>query len=699
MKKIYIVGNPNSGKTTLFNKITKSFEHTGNYSGVTVDLKSKEICFNCENYCVIDLPGAFSLTPFSIEEKITADCILDEIDREDCYILNLIESNTIKRSLNLTLELLEANFKVLTIINEIGKSEKQIDAKNLGELLGINVYCVNVRKQKCLDFIFSLSNYRQSKSLLYVEKFKQCAKDLNSIVAIKICENDENALKQFNLNENDCKEIKQKLNSNNLEMSAIFNDRLSVINKVCISQSRSKIKINNILDKIFLNKFLAIPIFLMIMLSIFYITFSSVGAFFTNLLDDLICVHFYNLVSNVLDRIGTNAIFNDFILTAMIEGVGSLICFLPQIVLLFLFISLLEDSGYLPRLAFLLDDLLAKFGLSGKSLFTFIMSFGCSTTAMLTAKNLDNEKSKIKTMLLSQYMTCSAKLPILTVLCGAFFTGNVFMIFAFYLIGVLISMIASIILQNSKLKTQDNTFILEMPSYNFPPFSKMLKVAIKQSVEFLVRVGGVVLLFMAIIWLLENFNYKLQYVDNSNKSLLYTLGSFIAPIFAPLGFDNWGIASALIVGLVAKEIIVSTISMLNHTVDNVGGLMTSLMAGSSVVSFTDASALSFMVFVLLYAPCISSMSLIKKEIGGKYLAIAIVMQFIFAYFTAMFTYTFATLFSSEILTIIFTVLIIFAIILFCLTKNGECGCWHCLHKKCECCSNCNKGCNKLKEFT
>ena len=699
MKKIYIVGNPNSGKTTLFNKITKSFEHTGNYSGVTVEHKEKVVSFKGENFCVIDLPGAFSLTPFSIEEKITADCVLGELDKEECFILNLIESKSIKRSLSLTLELLEANFKVLTIVNEIGAVGNRIDVENLTKLLGVNVYYINIRKEKNFEFVYSLSNYKQSKNLLYVQKYKQCSKNYNAILPIKVCEKDENAIKKFNLSENEYKTIIKNLNSNNLKMDTIFSDRLSIINKLQVKYYSKKKKKDSILDKILLNQFLAIPIFLLIMLAIFYITFSSVGAFFTNLLDNLICVHFYNFISSALDGLGTNVIFNDFILTAIIEGVGSLICFLPQIVLLFIFISLLEDSGYLPRLAFLLDDLLAKFGLSGKSLFTFIMSFGCSTTAMITAKNLDNEKSKIKTMLLSQYMTCSAKLPILTVLCGAFFSGNIFMIFAFYLIGVLISMLASIILQNSKLKTQDNTFVLEMPSYNLPPINKVLKVAIKQSAEFLVRVGGIVLLFMVIIWLLENFNYKLQYVDNSNKSLLYSLGSFIAPMFTPLGFNNWGIASALIVGLVAKEIIVSTISMLNHTVDNVGGLMTSLVAGSSVVSFTNASALSFMVFVLLYAPCISSMSLIKKEIGGKYLAIAIIMQFAFAYLASFVTYTFAMLFSSEILTIVFIILVILATILFCLTKNGKNVCSFCLYKNCNCSNHCNKSCNILKDFT
>lgn len=688
MKRIYIVGNPNSGKTTLFNKITKSFEHTGNYSGVTVDLKEKSVNVNGENYSVIDLPGTFSLMPFSIEEKITADCVLKEVDKEDCYILNLIDANTIKRSLSLTLELLEANFKVFSIINQIGKSVKDVNDSELGELIGINVKFINIKKAKNLSFIFNEENYKITQKLNYIDKYEKCANGLKALYAIKICENDKNAIQIFNLDDLMCAKIQKNLDFYNLNIETLFNDRLKIINKIKSNKNNGNVKLNNILDKIFLNKFLALPLFLLIMLAIFYLTFSSVGSFFTNVLDKLICKDLYNYISNTLNSLGTNIIFNDYILTAIIDGVGSLICFLPQIVLLFLFMTLLEDSGYLPRLAFLLDDLLAKFGLSGKSLFTFVMSFGCSTTAMLTAKNLDNEKSKIKTMLLSQYMTCSAKLPILTVLCSAFFGGNLFMIFAFYLVGILIAMVASIIFQKSKLKTEDNTFVLEMPSYNLPSLKKILKMSLKQSAGFLNRVGGIVLLFMSVIWLLENFNYKLQYVDNSNESLLYFLGGAIAPLFAPLGFNNWGIASALIVGLVAKEIIVSTISMLNHTSYDLGGLMHSLISTSSVVCFTSASALSFMTFVLLYAPCISSMSLIKKEIGGKYLAIALIMQFAFAYVTSMLVYAVASLFSSEFATILFTILIIFAIVLFCLSNNKNCTI--CNYKCCYKCKNCVK---------
>ncbi|MGN1227497.1 MAG: nucleoside recognition domain-containing protein, partial [Christensenellales bacterium] len=311
----------------------------------------------------------------------------------------------------------------------------------------------------------------------------------------------------------------------------------------------------------------------------------------------------------------------------------------------------------------------------------FVMSFGCSTTAMMLAKNQDNKKLKVKTMLLSQFMSCSAKLPVFTLLCSAFFTDNILMIFALYLIGILVAMIVAIIFQNSNLKTDEVNFVIEMPSYCLPEYKKILKVAFKNGKDFLFRIGGVVLLFMCIVWLLENFNYKLQFVENYNESLLFSLGSLIAPIFTPLGFGNFGVASALIVGLVAKEIIVSTISMLNHAVGSQNGLITSLALPTRLVCFTDASALSFMVFVLLYCPCISSMSLIKKEIGIRYLLIAILIQFSFAYIVSFIVYTFASVLNSAGIVIMLTLCLLTLIIAFCLKSNNNP------------CLNCNKKCN------
>ncbi|MBQ8749535.1 MAG: ferrous iron transport protein B [Clostridia bacterium] len=682
MQTLCIVGNANSGKTTLFNKLTESFEHTGNFSGVTVDVMEKIVNFKNDNYKIVDLPGIYSLSPFTIEEKVATNYLL----KGNHKIINLCEPKSLKRSLNLTLQLIEAGFEVVLLINRVDKhcvSQKIIN--KIKEELKIEVFELNIRKEKDLSFLFNLQNYKLNGEVDYINKYKKCSNFQNAIVPIKICEEDDEIIKTFNLSNKQLEEIKTQLNKNNLNFETICLDRQILIDKICTTQSVSTT--SNKLDKILLNKYLAIPIFLCVMLGIFYITFSSLGSFLSSVLDKLICQDLYVILDNALQSINTNAIFNDYLLTAVIEGVGSLICFLPQIVLLFIFIAILEDSGYLPRLAFLLDDIFKKFGLSGKSLFTFVMSFGCSTSAMLTAKNQDNEKSKIKTMMLAQYMSCSAKLPIFTVLCSAFFTNNALLIFCFYIIGILVSLLVALILQSGKLKTTNDAFVLEIPFYSFPSFDKIIKVALKNGKEFLVRVGGIVLIFMSVVWLLENFNYKLQFVSDSSESLLYSIGSIIAPIFTPLGFGNYGVASALIAGLVAKEIVISTISMLNHTMDNQAGLITSLTASSSLVCFDTASALSFMTFVLLYAPCISSMSLMKKEIGTRYLLLAIALQFAFAYLISFFVYTFALLLSNALIVIILTILVLTTFVIICLSK-GKSTCKSCNFSACTSCNKC-----------
>lgn len=694
MDKIYIVGNPNCGKTTLFNKLTQSFEHTGNYSGVTVDYKEKEIIKNGNTIRIVDLPGTYSISHFTLEEKVTSISLLSEIAKKEstATIINLCEDKSIKRGLGLTIELLEAGFKVLMIVNEKG-NVRRTNTTQLAQNLGINILHINIRKVKDLSFLTQEKLYKQNLNLPYIKKYKNCSSHSNAIVPIKILEQDNYALRFLKIDDDEQKIVKNAFKNSNLSIKSLNFDRLQYINQIDTIKKSSKIA--KFLDYIFLNKYFAIPSFLLIMLLIFYITFSSVGAFLSGLLKSFFEVIVFSGIESLLTNLNTNAIFNDFILTSVIEGTCSLICFLPQIILLFMFLTFLEDSGYLPRLAFLLDDLLAKFGLSGKSIFSFVMSFGCSTTAMLTAKNLDNEKTKIKTMLLTPYMTCSAKLPVLTVLCSAFFTNNILLIFAFYLIAILVAVVASIFFQSTKLKTNENTFILEIPDYNFPELTKVVKVAVSQGTQFLFRIGGIVLIFMAIIWLLENFNFKLQFVDNSKDSILFTLGSIIAPLFAPLGFDNFGICSALIVGVVAKEVIVSTFSMLNHTLDGGVGLVQSLALPSSVVCFTTESALSFMVFVLLYSPCISSMSVIKKELGKKYLLQSMIMQFVFAYLASFTIYTLALAISNGVIVIALTILLLFVTSIFCLSRSDcakTANCFSC--QNCVYMARCKDGKNK-----
>lgn len=676
MENILIVGNPNSGKTTLFNKLTKSKERTGNFSGVTVDLKEKIVALNDKNYNVIDLPGIFSLSPNSLEEKVSSEQLYKYRETDNSYVLNVCDANALKRSLVLTTQLVEAGFKVAMLINNMQNTTLPDSViNNIKEKFGINVFVLNVKKDGDLNKLFDTSVYSKVKHLNYIDKYK--CEGIDNFFSIKLCEKDEYIREHLSKSQVDCaiKDLKQK----NLNIDTILNDRLNLINEICSTNivNEKKHRIDNIL----LNKYLAFPMFLLIMLGIFYLTFASFGEFLSNLLNDLICGKFYTFIQESLTNVGANEFFADFILNAVITGLGTLICFLPQIVLLFVFISILEGSGYLPRLAFLFDDIFEKFGLSGKSLFTFIMSFGCCTTAMLTAKNQDNERQKVKTMILSQYMSCSAKLPIFTTLCSAFFTGNVLVIFGAYLLGVLIALIVALILQNSKLKTESKSFILEMPSYFSIDFKNMLYVAYKNSKEFLIRVGGIVLLFMAVVWLLQTLSTSFTFTKNKEDSLLYFIGNLIAPIFAPLGFGSFGPCIALIVGLVAKELIVSTISMLNFNELTTITLTASLALPTSVVHFTTASALSFLVFVLLYSPCISSMSVMKKEIGAKYTLVAILIQFVSAYIVALLVYALASFISSSVLVMLLIAVLLCICLILCLKSD-----------KCLKCANCSGNC-------
>ena len=335
----------------------------------------------------------------------------------------------------------------------------------------------------------------------------------------------------------------------------------------------------------------------------------------------------------------------DLIEVGIIGGVGSLLAFLPQIILLFFFLSLIEDSGYLSRVAFMFEDLFAKVGLSGKSVYTLLMGFGCSTTAALTARNMEDKNAKIKTALLTPYMSCSAKLPIYAVIGGAFFLkANVFVIFSLYMLGVVVALCLSLIFEKTSLKSKEQSFILEFPEYRLPSIKRVLLILWDNIKLFLIRVGTLLISINIIVWVLQSFSFKFEYVKDiaSAKSILEVLGSKLAPIFTPLGFGNWGAVSALLAGLIAKEIVVSSIAMFNGV--DVGGAdmknqtMQTIISAGSVVCFTEASALSFLVFCLLYSPCIATISVFRKEIGAKWTWLSVLIQFTVAYIVSFVIY-------------------------------------------------------------
>ena len=612
--KILLVGNPNTGKTTLFNSLTKSNEHVGNWHGVTVSEKEKPFSAFEKKFVLVDLPGLYSLTPLSYEEEVASKYIFEN---SSCPIINICDINNLKRNLFLTLQLKEVSSEIILFVNTFQNIKNN---KTLKEKIKQAESAL-----KKLDVKFFIGNAENKKD---IQKFKKLLLNL-----------------KLNTN-NQIKKIENKYKKeNNLNFLHENREAFLKINSCFGSEIKEERAYGNSkLDKILLNKYLALPIFFGILFLVFYLTFFSLGAALSDLLRELIQNVVGGQIVSWLRSVCSVAWVVDLVETGIIGGVGSILSFLPQVILLFFFLSLIEDSGYLARVAFLFEDIFAKVGLSGKSVYSLLMGFGCSTTAALTARNMEDKNAKIKTAILTPYMSCSAKLPIYAVIGGAFFgASNVLIIFGLYMLGVVVAILLSLLLEQKVLKSKAQSFILEFPAYRIPSPKRTFKILWENVKLFLIRIGTVIFSLNLIVWVLQSFSFGFKFVPTEGgTSMLKAIGTVIAPIFVPLGFGNWGAASALVAGLAAKEIIVSSIAMFNG-VDVLGDsmksqTMRSITSPLSVVFFTPASALSFMVFCLLYSPCLATISVFKKEIGGKWTAISVALQFAIAYILALLTY-------------------------------------------------------------
>ena len=657
MKEILLIGNPNTGKTTLFNNLTKSNEHIGNWHGVTVEEKRKKFNAGGEDFELVDLPGIYSLTALSFEEQVAVDYILKGSDK---LMINICDLNNLQRNLYLTLGLLELGANILLAINTMGSKKpfNEVDVYKLKEELGVEVFLFNASSKKDiaeLKLLIKKMSDKPKKGIMpsYINKLENCQefkliknslnvkeKDRLNFYTIKILENDQKIIEKCGFNNKNI-----KLNADFIQKIAkIRYEYISCISEKTIKKIQKRAYGESKIDKIILNRFLSIPIFLGIMALIFYLTFFSVGAFFSSILSDfiqnVIGANLVNFIAGVCDIPWVIGLFEN----GIVAGLGSILSFLPQVVLLFFFLSILEDSGYLARLAFSFEDIFKKLGLSGKSVYTLLMGFGCSATAALTARNMEDKNSKIKTAMLTPYMSCSAKLPIYAVLGGAFFgASNIFIVFSLYLLGVVVSIILSMILEKTALKSKNQSFILEFPPYRIPSFKRVLNIIGDNLKQFIIRIGSVIFAMNIIVWLLGSFSFSFTYVpDTGGVSMLEGIGKFLAPIFIPLGFGNWGATSALIAGLVAKEVIVSSIAIFNGIDVNAGSMteqvQSSILNPNSAVYFTPASALSYMVFCLIYMPCIATMSVLNKEIGTKWTVISIIIELVIAYLLSLVVY-------------------------------------------------------------
>ena len=701
MDEILLVGNPNSGKTTLYNALTRSNEHIGNWHGVTVEEKKKLMKVGESNFLLVDTPGLYSLTPLSFEEEVSFKIIEKGNYKK---IINICDRNNLQRNLYLSLCLLEEDLDIVIAINEIDKKVKfKVDEKKLSTLLGCDVFLINAEKKiNIAKLKESLLKEKKTYSLPYLKKidfekvknyFKNKSEKEKQIFAIKAYEKNENFFKLKGFSDEEIKIIFSLVPENSLEI--LTEARYAFLDEI-IEKSCQKVNFTygkSKLDKILLNKYLALPLFLVIIAFIFFLTFFSLGAFLSDLLSSFLNLLSSPILSWLKGVLGENWIYYLFS-DAIFNGLSTVLSFLPQVVLLFFFLSLLEDSGYMSRIAFTFEDILGKVGLSGKSIYTLLMGFGCSTTAIMTARNMDNKNSKIKTALLCPYMSCSAKIPIYTVIGGAFFgVSNIFVIMGLYLLGVVVAILVSLVLDKTILKSDNQTFILEFPPYRLTSF-KRLKNILKNNVKtFLVKVGSIMIAMNIIVFLLSSFTFKLQFVLDGSGSILESIGKFLAPVFEPLGFNNWAIVSALLAGLVAKEVVVSSIAMFNGIDFNATKLISSsILLSTSVVYFpSTASVLSFLVFCLLYTPCLASISMMKAEIGTKWTVIGIIIELIVAYILSFIVYNIAL--SIEVFGFLPTFLVILVIILvvisFALIYRVI------KHKKCpHNCQNCHRNCGK-----
>lgn len=586
MTTIALLGNPNVGKTTLFNALTGSKQYVGNWPGVTVEKKEGYY----KDIKIVDLPGIYAMDTFSHEEKVAKN-FLENGDVD--IILNIVDGSNLDRNLYLTTQLKHFNKPIILAINMIDVVHSkgyEIDYKKLSEEFGVTVIPIMASKGKGIDLI---------KDVLENKNFTN-TKD-NSEFDFK---DEKEAYTYIEKVVHECMQIKDANKKNLTER----------------------------LDKIFLNPFLAYPLFILIMAFMFQFTFSWVGQPISDLLDGLLNDNFIPWMHTVLSS--ASPWFQSLLIDGIISGVGGILVLLPVILALFICITFLEDSGYMARVAFLMDKLMRKMGLSGKAFIPMIVGFGCTVPAIMSARTLESEKDRKLTALLVPLMSCNARLPVYALFASVFFTKHRGLVVAsLYLLGVVVAFLLGILFKNTIFKKDEEPFIIELPNYKLPQVKSLLKQTFDKGKGFLKKAGTIIFAMSVLIWFLSNFNLQ-GMVENIDESLLASIGSFIAPIFAPLGFGNWQSSVSLLSGLLAKETVVSTMEVIFS-----GDLKVILPH-----FFTSISAYSFLIFTLLYVPCISAVGTMKKEYGTKLTVFSVCYQLVLAWVVAFIFYNLASLF-------------------------------------------------------
>ena len=665
--KVALAGNPNCGKTTLFNALTGSNQYVGNWPGVTVEKKEGTAHLGDRSITVVDLPGIYSLSPYSMEEIVARDFIIGE---GPDAVIDIVDATNLERNLYLTVQLLELERPLVLALNfmdEVKARGDQIDVERLSKELGVPVVPITAKTGEGLDELLQVAHRQMHLGVTYepddlyddfthdihhrmgelIHDYAYAANLPAHWASIKLLEGDGIVAKALNLPA----DVQNKLDAiiAEYEASSALGDRETLVAdsryryiervvhaSVVKGKGSEGPTLTEKIDRIVTGKYTALPLFLCAMLVMFVITFGPFGSWLQDGVSALIDL-FSGWLEGALTAAGAPAVVISLACDGIISGVGGVLSFLPQIALLFFFLSFLEDSGYMSRAAFIMDRLLRRFGLSGKAFIPMLMGFGCSVPAIMGARTMENEKDRRMTILLIPFMSCSAKLPVYGLLSAAFFgpwAGLV--VFGLYVIGMAVGILSGILFKHTLFAGEPAPFVLELPPYRFPSMENIATHVWQKVKGFLVKAGTLILAMSIVLWLLQSFDFSLHMVDDAANSMLGTLGALIAPVFAPLGFGFWQAAVALLTGFIAKEMVVSSLSMFyGFSLTAAGTAVAAAMTG-----FTPLSAFSMLVFILLYVPCVAATSTMAKELGSaKWTVFSVCWQIGVAYVVSLLVHT------------------------------------------------------------
>ncbi|MBN2876454.1 MAG: ferrous iron transport protein B [Bacilli bacterium] len=708
MINIALIGNPNSGKTTLYNELTGSNQSVGNWPGVTVEKKMGKLKSQKTEANIIDLPGIYSLSTISLEEEIASAFV---VKKEMDLMINIVDASNLERNLFLTFQLLDSEIPMIIALNAmdiVERKKETIDFDGLSRLIGVPIIPISASKKLGInDLIQAIETFDFNKTRLpihYADDIEYTIEEFNHyindrFVSIRFFEDGLKALDNVSLSKEDAKDLifasyeakkRFKLDFDMVLPNARYGKILEFVNKTHIKSDVFEESSTDKIDRILTHKIFGLPIFGSIMFLVFFLAFGPVGTFITDQFVWLIN-RFFSWIINTVDLLGMAPYISSLITNGVFGGLAAVVGFLPQLAILFLALAILEDSGYMARAAFIMDRLLRRFGLSGKSFIPMLIGFGCSVPAMASTRTLDNDQDRKITTMIVPFVSCGAKAPIYGVFAGALFgAGSFIVVFSMYVLGLLVAILSAILFKKTIFTSAKANYIMELPEYRTPTFRNTMRHTWERSKEFLVKAGTILLAAFIIIWFFSYFGFvdgqfRLLSESEIGYSILGSIGRFILPLFQPIGFTDWQTTVAMLTGIVAKESVVGTLGILygvNGDVIQNGTLLYS----SIQANFTTAQAYSFMVFALLSTPCIAAVSAMKKELKSwKWFTFILFYEIFIAYLVAFVIFQLASLSLGVLLTIVFTTLIVvflfFMIRKFIRNKGSACG---------TDCTNCGK---------